>query len=114
MRHWRRGGKEDDSEQIADLVKLGASEADARAFVAGGADAGPVVFGVWPANNEALDLFFRLKRCWRLHPFSGKPVGLDRCQIESTFRLLRLPAKKWPALLGKIEVCEATVLEGGG
>lgn len=114
MRHWLRGGIEDEGERIADLVRFGVSETEARAFLTGQGKAAPAVFGVWAQNEEALGLFFRLKHCWRLHPFNGKPVGLDRGQIESTLRLMRVPAKRWPGLLDQLMVCEDAVLSGGG
>ena len=114
MQHWLRGGVEDESERIADLVKFGASEAEARAFLGAQGEPAAGCFGVWPGNSEALELFFRLKRCWRMNPFNNKPQGLDRCQVESTFRLLRVPVKRWAGLLERIEICEAVVLEGRG
>lgn len=110
MQHWLRGGVEDESERIADLVRFGVSDAEARAYLSANGEPAVGVFGVWSANSEALELFFRLKRCWRLHPFSGKPVGLDWGQVESKVRLLRVPVKRWVELVGRIEVCEGVVL----
>lgn len=112
MQHWLRGGVEDESERIADLVKFGVSEAEARAFLGAQGEPAPAVFGVWAGNSEALELFFRLKRCWRLHPFSGKPLGLDWGQVESKVRLLRVAEDRWVELVGQMEVCEGVVLAG--
>jgi hypothetical protein len=112
VRHWLRGGKADESERIADLVKFGIGEAAARAFVMGDEAAGPVTFGVWSANGEALGVFLRLKRQWRLHPFSGKPVGLDHVAIPATLRLMGIPPKRWPAIFSALGVCEDVVLGG--
>lgn len=112
MRHWLRGGKEDEGERIADLMKFGVSEAEARDYLNAQGEPAPEVFGVWAANEEALGVFLRLKRQWRLHPFSGKPVGLDHVAIPATLRLMGIPAKRWPGIFSMLGVCEDVVLGG--
>ncbi len=114
MRHWLRGGKEDDGERISDLIKFGVSEAEAREFVTGGEPAEAPAFGVWAANAEALGVFLRLKRQWRLHPFSGKPVGLDHAAIPPTLTMMGIAAERWPAIFSMLGVCEDVVLGVGG
>ena len=113
MQHWLRGGVEDERERIADLMRFGVSEAEAKAFVSDDAPR-PAVFGVWAGNAEVLQVFFRLKRQWRLHPFNGKPVGLDHTAIPPTLQLMGIPRRKWPGLFDQLAVCENTVLEGRG
>lgn len=112
MRHWLRGGAEDESERIADLMKFGVSEAEARDYVAAQGEAAPAVFGVWADNEEALAVFLRLKRQWRLHPFSGKPLGLDHAAIPSTLMLMGVPRKRWPGVFDRLAVCEDVALGG--
>lgn len=111
MRHWLRGGKEDQSERIADLVKFGVSEAEALAFVSAQAAPVPAVFGVWRGNAEALEVFLRLKRQWRLLPFSGKAIGLDHAAIPPTLQLMGVPRKRWPAVFDALMLCEEAALE---
>lgn len=113
MRHWLRGGIEDQAERIADLVKFGVDEAEARAYVMAEEKPEPAVFGVWPGNAEALAVFLRLKRQWRLHPFSGKALGLDHAAIPSTLMLMGIPRKRWPALFASLAVCEEEALGHG-
>lgn len=110
MRHWLRGGVEDQAERIADLLKFGVDEAEARAWVMAQGEPAPAVFGVWPGNAEALAVFLRLKRQWRLHPFSGKALGLDHAAIPSTLTLMGIPRKRWPALFDSLELCEEVAL----
>ena len=110
MRHWLRGGVEDEGERLKDLLLFGVSEAEAKDYLAAQGEPAKAVFGVWLANEAALGLFFRLKRCWRLHPYSGKPVGLDWAQVESKLRLMRVPGKEWPGLHEGLEVCQEVVL----
>lgn len=117
MRHWLRGGVEDEGERIADLVRFGVSEEAAREFVDSQGEPAPAVFGVWAANEEALGVFLRLKRQWRLHPFTGRPVGLDHAAIPPTLALLGIPRKRWPGLFERLAVCEdvaLTAIKAGG
>lgn len=113
MRHWLRGGKEDESERVADLMKFGVSEAEAREFVSGGEPAEAPEFGVWPMNCEALGVFLRLKRQWRLHPFNGRLVGLDHAAILPTLTMMGIPAERWPVIFSRLGVCEDVVLGRG-
>lgn len=114
MQHWLRGGKEDEKERIADLVKFGIDETDAAAYIAAQGDPAPIMYAVWPQNEEALTVFFRLKRQWRLHPFNGTPVGLDHAAIPPTLRLMGIRSRCWPALFDRLGICENIVLAGRG
>lgn len=109
MRHWLRGGKEDQAERIADLVKFGVSEAEAREFVGG--EVAEETFAVFPQNQQALGLFLRLKHCWRLHPFNCKPLGLDYGQMPAVMAMMGIRRKDWPWLFEQISVCERVVLD---
>lgn len=113
MRHWLRGGREDQSERLADLMKFGIAEGEAKAWLSTQEDPDEVaVFGVWAENAEALAVFLRLKRQWRLHQFSGKPMGLDHGAIPATLRLMGVSAKRWPVIFSRLGVCEDVVLGG--
>nr|MBL8412717.1 DUF1799 domain-containing protein [Dechloromonas sp.] len=111
MRHWLRGGKEDQQERIADLVRFGIDEADARRYLEEEGEVAAERFAVWPQNEEALTVFFRLKRQWRISPLSGRPLGLDHAAIPPTLRLMGIPSRRWPALFDSLALCEDTVLE---
>jgi len=111
VRHWLRGGTEDEGERIGDLVRFGVSEAEALAFIDAQGEPAPVVFGVWPANEQVLTVFFRLKRQWRLHPISGAPVGLDHAAIPATLQLMGIAEAGWPALFAKLDGCAEVVLD---
>lgn len=113
MRHWLRGGREDEAERLADLMRFGVSEAEARDYLNAQGDDTPAVFGVWPGNAQALGVFFRLKRQWRLHPFSGKPVGLDHAAIPPTLQMMGIAPEGWPMIFSMLGVCEDVVLGGG-
>lgn len=110
MRHWLRGGKADESERVDDLMRFGVGEEEARRFVEEQGDPGPVTYRVWTRNAEALDVFLRLKRQWRLHPYSGRPVGLEHAAIPATLALMGIPRKRWPGLFDQLQDCEAVVL----
>ena len=69
---------------------------------------------MWPRNAEALKVFLRLCRQWRLHPYSGRPVGLDHAAIPATLALMGIPRKRWPVLFDQLSVCESVVLEAAG
>ena len=114
MQHWLRGGHQDEKERIADLVRFGIDEAEARQYLAANEEPVQAVYAVWAQHEEVLTIFFLLKRKWRLHPFTGAPLGLDACQVESTLRLRRIPPRRWPELLDWLTVCEETVLAGRG
>jgi len=112
VRHWQRGGKEDQKERISDLVRFGLDEADARRYLEEEDAVGTACFAVWPQNEEALTVFFRLKRQWRINPLSGRPLGLDHAAIPPTLRLMGIPSRRWPALFDSLALCEDTVLDG--
>lgn len=66
-------------------------------------------FGVFPCNWLAMRAFRALRRCWRFHP-SGKAVGLDRAQIESTVSLMGVAREEWPELFEQLQVVEDEVM----
>ena len=114
VRHWLRGGKADESERIGDLMRFGVSEEEARRFVEEQGEPGPVSYPVWPRNADALNVFLRLRRQWRLHPYSGRPLGLDHAAIPATLTLMGIPRKRWPALFDQLGACEGVVMEVAG
>jgi len=110
VRHWLRGGVEDEGERIADLVRFGVSEEEARAFVDAQGEPAPAVFGVWAENAEALTVFLRLRLQWRLHPITGTPVGLDHAAIPATLKLMGIKKKRRLGLFDKLMLCQDTAL----
>jgi len=110
VRHWLRGGVEDEGERIGDLVRFGVSEEDARAFVDAQGEPAPAVFGVWAENVEALTVFLKLRLQWRLHPITGAPVGLDHGAVPATLKLMGIGKKRRLRLFDRLMLCQDVAL----
>lgn len=68
-----------------------------------------VVFGLWPENEQAADLFFRCSTQWR-YGFTTR-TGLDYTALLSVMQMLNLKRKRWPALFDDIRLIERGALE---
>lgn len=68
------------------------------------------LFGVYPENWQAVMVFVRLRRCWRVDRFAGVYDGLDRPAIESTLKMLGIKKKDRPEILAKLEIMEDAAL----
>lgn len=68
-------------------------------------------FLVWPENAKTVRVFEALRRCWRVDSMAGQYLGLDRTQIESTLRLMRIHHRKHLLILGELEIMEDAALE---
>lgn len=110
MRHWLRGAAGNDAEAEDDLKRFGAQPEQAREFIAAQDADDPPAYKVWPDAWEPLAVFLRLKRQWRLHPYSGAPIGLDNTAIPPTLDLMGIPRARWPALFDLLQTCEQAAL----
>ena len=101
-------GSVSNDEAIADLMRYGASEADARLFLGEDAtQAGP--FLIWPCNAPAFSLFMALKTQWRHAPMGGL-LGLDYSAIPPLMDLRGIKKKRRSALFDQIQTLEMATL----
>ena len=91
----------------ADLDALGISRADIEPDEAEDEDE---AFEVWPENWETVQVFVALGTCWRVDGFNGRWLGLDRTQIDSTLRLMRVPIARRREVFEDLLVMEAAAL----
>lgn len=63
---------------------------------------------VWPENWPAVQLFAAVQTQWRVHGFTGRPLGLDYPAVEAAMRMLRI--KDRPATFERIRIMEAAAL----
>jgi hypothetical protein len=68
------------------------------------------LFTVWPENEEALQVFIALGRCWRFDGLSGQHLGIERPAIESTLKLMKIKRKKHPMIFEQIRLMEDAAL----
>lgn len=112
MRHWLRGGRADVGEQIADLVAFGVSQEEAAAFV-DDERAETAVYGLWPANERALEAFMRHWPRWLIYPMTGKRRAMDHAQLAATLGMMGVAVADQGDLLMRLVYCERAVLESG-
>lgn len=67
-------------------------------------------FEVFQENWQAVMVFVRLRRCWRIDRFTNICDGLDRLAIESTLRMMGIKKRKRPEILQKLEIMEDAAL----
>jgi len=92
-------------------VRFGVSADEARAYVSAKEEKVTTSFGVWAKNVEALNVFFRMRGQWRLHPFTGKALALDHGLLVATLQLMGVPETRWPALFEQVDCCADVVLK---
>jgi len=102
-------GSVSDDQAIADLMRYGVSEADARLWL--GEDATkPGPFLVWPCNVPAVSLFLDLKTQWRHAPLGGL-LGLDYSVVPSVMDLRCIKRKQRARLFDQLQTLEMATLE---
>lgn len=107
-----RGGRADVGGQIADLVAFGVSQEEAAAFV--DCEQAPAVdYGLWPSNEQALQVFMRHWPRWLTNPVTGKRRAMDHAQLAALLGMMAVPPAEQPGLLNKLAHCELAVLESG-
>jgi len=101
------GGVSDD-QAIADLMRYGVSEADAKLWLKEDAPAGPYL--VWPCNAPALWLFLDLKTQWRHAPMGGL-LGLDYSAIPPVMDMRGVKRKQRGMLFDQLQTLEMATIE---
>lgn len=91
------------------MIAFGASEEDARAWLAEAGGAQPDVFGIWPGNLEAWGLFMDLKTQWRQRPFGGV-CGLDYSALPAIMKLRGIKRRRRGRMLDEIQAMEEAAL----
>lgn len=66
-------------------------------------------FAVWPENWQTLQLFWAVRRCWRMRPMGGL-MGFDWSQVQSKLQLLGLNRRRMKREAGRLELMEDAVL----
>lgn len=104
-----RGGKEDQSDQLADLIRFGMDERDAKAMLADSQDdEAQSEYGVWPCNWVVITIFVELRNKWAYFP-SGKPAGILPGALQEQLVLMRVKRSEWREISQKVTTCEDTV-----
>lgn len=65
-------------------------------------------FDVYPDNWDAVTAFNSLRTQWRMS-FVG-PIGLDYAVIETVFRFLHIPKRRWGSVFEDLRVLESEAL----
>jgi len=75
-----------------------------------GGDQDEDAFLVMPENWDGVRVFLALSRCWRVDGFNGLHLGLDRPAIESTLRLMAIPADRHRDIFEDLRIMESAAL----
>lgn len=69
-------------------------------------------FAVWPENEQAVEVFLACSTQWRFLAGMGgtRCLGLDYALLAASMRLMRVRAKRQPAVFAAIQVMEVAAL----